>query len=67
MKTVYDQLREWMPRFDPQGPACSVLTASTAYSGTAGYLTNHVWSDDMKALKVLDADEASHTIWAERI
>lgn len=67
MKTVYDQLREWMPRFDPQGPTCCVVTNSTTYSGSVGYLTNTIWADDMKALKVLDVDEASHTIWAERI
>lgn len=67
MKTVYDQLREWIPRFDPQGPTCCVVTNSTTYSGTAGYLTNHVWSDKMKALRVIAANEASNIIWAERI
>lgn len=36
MKTVYDQLREWMPRFDPQGPTCCVVTNSTTYSGSVG-------------------------------
>ena len=67
MKTVYDLLREWKPRFDPQGPNCCVVTCTTTYSGTAGYLTNHVWSDDMMALKVIKADEAHHIIWADKI
>ena len=67
MKTVYDLLLEWKPRFDPQGPSCCVVTDTTTYTGTAGYLTNHVWSDKMKTLRVIEADEGQHIIYADRI
>ncbi len=67
MRTVYDLLLEWKPKFDPQGPECYVVTNSTTYSGSVGYLTNTIWADDMKALGVVEYDEDRHIIYAEKI
>lgn len=67
MKTVYDVLRGWMPKFDPQGPTAFVSTDTMDFSGTCGYLTNHVWADNMKALKPIEVDEDRHVIYAEKI
>lgn len=67
METVYDVLKRWTPKFDPMGPSCYVATPSKNFSGTCGYLTNHIWADDMKALKVISIDEDRHIIYAEEI
>ena len=67
MVTVYDVLKRWMPKFDPMGPSCYVATSSMNFSGTCGYLTSHIWADDMKALRPVSIDEDNHIIYAEKI
>ena len=67
METVYDVLRSWMPKFDPMGPSCYVATSSMNFSGTCGYLTSHIWKDEMKALKPIEVNEDRHIIYAEKI
>lgn len=67
METVYDVLKRWTPKFDPQGPSCFVFTDSTEFHGTCGYLTNHVWADDMRGLKPIEVDDDKHIIYAEKI
>lgn len=67
METVYDVLRSWMPKFDPQGPSVYLITDSTDFSGTCGYLTSSIWADDMKKLKPIEIDDVKHIIYAEKI
>ena len=67
METVYDVLKRWTPKFDPMGPSCFVFTDNTEFHGTCGYLTNHVWADDMKKLKPIEIDDVKHIIYAEKI
>ena len=67
METVYDVLKRWTPKFDPMGPSVYVFTDSMNFSGTCGYLTSHIWADDMKALKPIEIDPDKHIIYAEKI
>lgn len=63
-QTVYDVLMKWKG-CSPQGPDVLVQTPTTDYTATCGYLTNHVWGDDMKKLHVIIANERDHVIIAE--
>lgn len=68
MQTVYEVLKSWMPKFDPQGPDVFVFTdKNMSFCGTCGYLTSSIWADDMKKLKAVSVEEGRHIIYAEEI